>query len=785
MTNEPTRRRKARDLPQRTVSGMLLHILWRLTSIALILALTVTMIAGISGKMLYDRAIQYYKEDIEPRTGYSMDGVKLNQTSFIYVYDRSVGDWVQYRQLYTEENRVWVNYDEIPDDMINACVAIEDKRFWEHEGVDWIRTVAAAGTIFLGGRVQGGSTITQQLIKNLSGEDDVTVRRKINEIFRALKFEKNYSKEDILEMYLNTIYLGEGAYGIRSAARVYFDKDLTELTPKECARIISITNNPSIYDPYLYPENNESRARQILYQMYDQGYLTAAEYDQARTEELVLINGTAKKVKYTCTSCGYEGVIKKYTETDEGYVCPACEAVNQFTVEEQDYYTYFEDQVVRDVTADLIAAGYSEQVANQMVTSGGLQIYSTIDLDAQRMVDEIYSDPSNVSETYSSQQLQSAIVVIDNETGDIVAISGGVGEKGGSLTLSRATQSRLSPGSSIKPITVYGPALNAGIITPGSAYQDSPLMKIDGKDWPMNENRSYSGWMLANTGLCKSLNTIAVKVLNDLTPRASFRFAKEQMGLYNLVESEVINGQRFTDMDLAPLGMGALTHGVTVREMANAYATFPNQGVFRKARTYSKVLDSEGKVILGDEQESHVAMSEHAAYYMTYMLQNAVLTGTGTLAQMPNTPVAGKTGTTSSNHDRWFAGFTPYYTAVVWCGYDDPEEIKLVVNKNPALLLWKSVMTKLMEGKEYREFTAPTDEAMTTVSICTHSGLRAGDNCTAATIRLFVSDVPKDICKLEDEETENLVPSNWPALVPANPGDPINTTEPTNPWWYP
>ena len=208
MANEVKRRRKPRDLPQRTPTGLIMHILWRVTAFALILVLTFSMIAGITGKILYDRAIQYYEEDIEPRTGFTLDGVKLNQTSFIYVYDKEVGDYVQARQLYTSENRVWVNYDEIPEDMINAVVAIEDKRFWEHKGVDWIRTAAAAGTIFLGGSVQGGSTITQQLIKNLTGENQVTVRRKVTEIFRALKFETNYSKEEILEMYLNTIFLG-------------------------------------------------------------------------------------------------------------------------------------------------------------------------------------------------------------------------------------------------------------------------------------------------------------------------------------------------------------------------------------------------------------------------------------------------------------------------------------------------------------------------------------------------------------------------------------------------
>ncbi len=764
MANETRRRRKPQDPPQRTLCGAFMHILWRLTAIFLILTLTVGMVAGISGKILYDRAIDYYHKDIEPNTGFTMEGIKLNQTSFIYVFDKSSGQWVQARQLYTAENRVWVDYEDIPEPMLQAVVAIEDKRFWEHKGVDWIRTTAAAGTIFLGGRVQGGSTITQQLIKNLTGEDDVTVRRKINEIFRALKFEETNSKESILEMYLNTIYLGEGAYGIRSAARVYFDKELSELTVKECACIIGITNNPSRYDPYIFPEFNEQRTLTILQQMHEQGMIPDEKYDAICDQALVFQNGSGKKVKFTCASCGYEGEIKRYTKTDEGYVCRDCGFVNQFNVEEAEYYTYFEDQIVHDVTADLIASGMSEQAANQMVTNGGLKIYSTIDLDVQRMVDEVYSDPENVSDTTSSQQLQSAIVVIDNESGDIVAMSGGVGEKGGSLTFSRATQARLSPGSSIKPLTVYGPALAKGLITPASVYQDSALMQIDGEDWPQNENRRYSGWMTVNYGLCQSLNTIAVKTLYDLTPQESYAFATEQLGIYNLVNAEEINGRTFTDIDLAPLGMGQLTHGITVREMATAYATYPNQGVFRKARTYCRVTDSEDNVILGDVQESHVAMSQHAAYYMTYMLQNAVLTGTGTPAQMPNTPVAGKTGTTSSNQDRWFAGFTPYYTAVVWCGFDQPEEIHLVSSpanpyqRNPALMMWKAVMTKLMEGKEYREFPVPEDEQLKLVSICKHTGMLAGPGCDADSVKLFLSDVPQKVCDVDYYEPETEAP---------------------------
>ena len=760
MTNDSGKARKrARDLPQRTVSGLFLHVLWCATSIFLVISLTVGLIGGVAGKILLGRTSEYLA-GVEKEATFSLEGQHLNETSFIYAYDKQLGDYVELRQINATENRVWADYEEIPEAIIQAAVAIEDKRFWEHEGVDWMRTISAAGMMFLGGgSVYGGSTITQQLIKNITQEDQVTVRRKLTEIFRALNFEKNSSKEEILCWYLNTIYLGEGAYGVKSAAKVYFAKDLNELTVKECACLVGITNNPSRFDPYIFPKNNEERTRTILQQMYEQGYIkTQEEYDRISDQELVFQNGTGKKETYLCQSCGFEGTIKKYTavedengeEVEGAYLCPSCGTEQHFDVEKGDYYSYFEDQVVRDVIADLMEAkGITETAASRELQTGGYIIYSTIDLDAQAIVDQIYEDPSNVAATYSSQQLQSAIILIDNSTGDIIAMSGGIGEKEGSLTWNRATQSHLSPGSSIKPLTVYGPAIEYGIITPGSAYEDSayePYSKMIGSNWPQNDSRTYAGWMLVNTGVVRSLNTIAVKVLADLTPEKSYEFATTQLGLTSLVASEEINGREFTDISLAPLGMGQLTNGLTVREVASAYASFPNQGIYRRARTYTKVVDSKGNVVLENSQDEHRAFSEHTAWYITYMLHNAVLGGTATLAQMPNTPVAGKTGTSSGDKDRWFAGYTPYYTAVVWCGYDDPETIRLVVSGSPAVKLWKAVMTKMMEGLPYQDFPMPTDEAFVSVSVCSETGLLAGKDCTPATIRLFASDVPKKTC---------------------------------------
>lgn len=767
MNNErKNQERVVKDPPQRTVSGSLVHFVWRLISIVLVLAGTIVLAGSVTAGVVYLKAKDYLETDIIPNAGFTLEDQRLNQTSFIYAYDKQAGDYVELQRLYAAENRVWAAYSDIPENMIYATVAIEDKRFFEHDGVDWRRTLAACANMFMGGdSTYGGSTLTQQLIKNLSNDKEVTVRRKLMEIFRALEFEKHYSKEEILEWYLNTVYFGEGAYGVRSAAQVYFGKSLEELTIKECACIVGITNNPSQNDPYLYPETNEKRTRTILHEMRSQGYLddlSEQEYQQLLDEKLVFGAGEKEEQQnVSCPNCGYLGNVDSYASDGDYLTCPNCGEQFQYEAEKEDYYTYFEDQVVRDVIQDLMDEyGYTYDYASQVVTTGGFHIYATIDLDVQDVVDSVYENIENVPKTYSSQQMQSAIVVVDNESGDIVAMSGGVGEKQGSLTLNRATQSRLSPGSSIKPITVYGPALEYGVITPGSAYEDSAYMMLNGRQWPQNESRSYSGWMLVNDGLCQSLNTIAVKVLADLTPEKSYAFATEQMGFHNLVESEQINGQQFSDISLSPLGMGQLTHGITVREMANAYATFPNRGVFREARTYTKVVDSNGKVVLDNSQETHTAMSEHAAWYMTYMLRNAVLYGTGTPAQMSYTEVAGKTGTTSDNRDRWFAGYTANYTAVAWCGFDEPEEIHLVVNRNPALIMWKNVISVLQENLPYSKFTPPTDEQLVSVSICTHSGLRAGGACTAKTVQLFASDVPDEVCDGLDGENISVCKTN-------------------------
>ena len=664
----------------------------------------------------------YVKNNLSAQVD-SIDGFTLDQTSVIYYEDPKTGQDVVLRKLYGGANRTWVKYEDIPKNLIHACIAIEDKRFEDHQGVDWVTTFKACVKMFLGRGEAGGSTITQQLVKNITGRDEVTVRRKLVEIFSALELEKKYTKKQIMELYLNVIALGENCEGVESASQVYFGKSVNELDLAECAALIGITNNPSIYDPYINADKNKERQVIILDQMLEQKYITQEQHDTAVAEELVLHNASGE------------------ASGDE------------------DYYSYFEDQVINDVVRDLSEkTGYDQTIVRKMLMTGGYKIYSTLNPDVQAAVEEVYQNLDNIPNTASSQQLQSGIVIIDNKTGDVVAVAGGVGEKQGSLILNRATQSYLSPGSTIKPVSVYAPALELGLITPATVMDDTPYSFTDARHWPKNSDSIYRGLMNINEAVGLSINTIPVKLVAQMTPEYSFEFAKEKMGLSTLVSSYVnAAGDTFSDVDLAPLAMGGLTKGVTVKAMAQAYATFANEGVYREARTYTKVVDSDGKVVLDNTQQSHVAMKDMTAWYITYMLENTVESGTGTAAQIENMTVAGKTGTTTSDFDRWFAGYTPYYTGVVWCGYDDPEEVVLTDSStNPAIVLWQKVMEQVHDGLPNKEFNKPTNVVECTV--CRDSGLLMTDACRedprgsrAVTVELSLYDVPTQNCDVHKE----------------------------------
>jgi len=590
----------------------------------------------------------------------------MSLSSVICYVDNETGREIELVTLQSSEFRRWVDYEEFPEHMINALVAIEDHRFFTHHGVDWYRTAGAFMNMFLSMRdTFGGSTITQQLIKNMTHEDDVTVQRKLLEIFRALEYENQYEKEEILESYFNLVYFGHGCYGIGAAAHYYFNKEVSELTLSESAAIVGITNNPSKYSPYANREANMERKELILSRMYQLGYIaTEQEYKRAVDATIVFQRGE-----------------------DEEY--------------EQIVYPWFVEAVIRDVTRDLInEKGYAEQAARRRLYTGGLRIIATIDMDMQKIVDEVYENPESLPRvTGSAQQLQSGIVIADPYTGEIKALSGGVGKKTRNMLLSRATMTRRPPGSSIKPISAYAPYMDLGMIDPNTLFDDSNYVRLSGTTWmPKNADRSYSGIVNVRTAIVRSLNTIPAVVVDKLGVSASYRFMKDELG-FDLHPS---------DEAYAPLAAGQLTYGATVREMTSAFTMFPNSGQRVELRTYSRVYDDSGAILIDNVPKYTDAVGEWTAYWMTSMLHDAATRGTGSAANLgSHMPTAGKTGTSTDSKDRWFVGFTPYYVAAVWTGYDTPATMRS--SGNPAAQIWKSIMGPIHENLEKREFNpAPT-----------------------------------------------------------------------------
>ena len=505
------------------------------------------------------------------------------------------------------------------------------------------------------------------LLSALSPEEAVEyvrLQRKLLEIFQALEFEKSYDKEEIMEWYLNIVYFGEGCNGVYTAAETYFGKEPKDLTLAECASIIGITNNPSKYDPFISRENNKARQETILKQMYEQGYINKEQYDEAVAQELVFVR----------------------SESDDAT---------------QTIYSYYAEAVINDVLNDLVEQkGVSRDTARTLLYSGGYQVYSCYDPSIQQAIDDVYTDLDKMPQrpSASGQQFESAIVIMDPYTGEIKGLSGGTDKKTINFGTNRATQSKRPPGSSIKPIATYGPAMELGLITQYTQVNDAADIKLSGTSWyPKNSGGGNYGVITIREALQRSLNTVSAQILDKLTPRASYEFLKDKLGVTSLAES---------DCDYAPLAIGQLTNGITVREMTQAYSAFVNDGVFTYGRTYSYVKDSSGEVVLENPARTIVAFKANTAWNMTDMLCNAVNSGTGSEARLTGMPVGGKTGTTTNNCDRWFVGFTPYYVAAVWTGYDMPEYMNF--SGNPAAQIWKLVMEPIHKDLPTKSFPTPT-----------------------------------------------------------------------------
>ena len=773
MFNREKKAKKKKPERQNWKPNFLLRILyaaWRVAfgafKIAVGAAGTVLMIAVICAFVFAGVLGDYLQDDILPMANIDINNYELEQNSYLYYVDSS-GQIRKYQDIFAATSSAWADLEDIPEDMIHAAVAIEDHRFFEHQGVDWVTTIKACARMFFGDSSVGGSSITQQLIKNVlltedEAADDVTVQRKVLEIFRAVQVEKQYSKDEILEMYLNFIYLGQGCRGVKSAAETYYGKEVESLTAAECASIIGITNSPTWYDPYQNPENNHERKENILWAMNKYGWLTDEEYQEALDQELVLKNGIDLEDSMAfCKNkiCNYKGIVSTLIQDGDKYYCPGCqEEIPVVEDGSQDVYSWFTDTVLEDVAkalaeqSGMVWNSATKTLMMDQIKVGGYHIYTTIDVDVQAQVDKIYTDLSQIPDTRGGRQLQSAIVVIDNRTGDIVAMAGGVGEKKEFDEWNRATDAQLQSGSSIKPISIYAPGFEQGTISPVSVIKDLPLNYTNGA-WPRNDNYKYGYSSTILSGVIRSVNAVAAHTLDKIGLNYGYEFAKYKFGLSNLVDEYVdANGTVHSDNGYAPLAMGAQTWGVHVRDMAGAYATFAGNGVRREERTFTKVYDSDGNLVIDNTQEQEQILSQKSVNYMNYCLANAVNSGTGTEADFSGMEVAGKTGSTSEFKDRWFCGFTGYYTAAVWTGFDRPEVIRPTTCNNPASVLFRKVMKPLHEGLSNKSLYDTSD--MVSVSVCLDSGLRATSACSkdargisrVASAKCYPEDVPSGSC---------------------------------------
>ncbi len=686
--------------------------------------LTILLICIVTGAIVGCAFSIYIKNYVDPTIDESLLATGgTSQTTQIYYYEyenaearyNRTGTKVELedQRLYGEQNSLWADYSKIPQDLKDAFVAIEDKRFWDHAGVDWIRTGSAVMKFFVGNSSYGGSSITQQLVKNVTQYDDVTIQRKVQEIVCALNLEKTKSKEEILELYLNIIPLSQRCYGVQSAANTYFGKDVSELSLIECVCIASITNAPTRYDPVQNPESNQERRDIILQEMLAQGYITQEEFDSAYDKEIEL-NLTEVSTAITTNS----------------------------------WYT---DTVIEDVISDLMEKyNYTRQVASQKIYSGGLQIHTLMDPEVQKVMEEVYIDDSifekALKKEVSGVPAESSMVVCDPATGDLLGIVGGRGEKTESRILNLAAQAVRPSGSSIKPIAVYAPAMEEGLITWGTVQDDSPVLWFGEDDdlepWPKNYTLTYAGLSTVNNSIIHSDNTVSVRTLQLLGERKSYEYLTEKMGFYSLIESKTLDdGKTLTDIGLASLALGQQNYGITVREITSAYCTFPNNGVYNKTRSYLYVSNTDGDMILSNDAESNVVFSEETSYIMTKMLEN-VFNSTASAAYRvtlrKKVDCAGKTGTAGDDLDRWLLGYTPYYVAGVWYGYKIPKVLTNELITSPCVYVWDEVMTRLHQKyidaaeagtEELKHFDDTRPSNIVELEYCKDSGKLLTDAC--------------------------------------------------------
>lgn len=695
-------------------------------TILLVFVLTAAIFAGIFSA--------YINSSMRGRVEVYLDEFETKVSTELYYQEPSSGEWTMYHTLFLDsENRIWADLEQIPKDLQKAVVAIEDKRFYKHKGVDWHGTARAIFSTIFGGSVQGGSTITQQLVKNVTGDNQNTVKRKVMEIYRAQELEKRYEKDEILEAYLNEVYFGYSCYGVVTASLKYFNKDVSELTLAECASLVAITNNPSLYDPLQTDwglENNRTRQLLVLGAMLEQGKIDQAAYDAAKEENVVFSNG------YTILGGRVDVDTDKKDDTDADGGDEQPEEETETATSSQSYFT---DAVIEDVAAALVekygltdstnpvtgeVTTAFEQGVN-MVYGKGYKIYTTQNPDYQKIAEEVCTDTSNLpyTSTYTNsygeketEQLQVGMTIVDPYTGYVVAMVGGAGVKQYDRGWNWATSARQC-GSAIKPISVYAPALDDGTINGASTIDDYPVMVLNGSVYPKNANGRYKGLTPLHTAIARSTNTCAVRVVQEYGTSRSYDFMTNKLGFTTLTSQDA--------QQVGNMGLGGLDRGVTTEEMAAAFAAFANEGIYTAPRTFIRVEDADGNVILENEAKASVAMKDTTAALMNSLLQEVINGGTGYEGRISGMHVAGKTGTTNNDQDRYFVGYTPYYSCAVWVGYVHNQRI--VASGNPAASMWQKVMSRIHADLPDKDFFSCS--GLTYVKVCADSGLLATDSC--------------------------------------------------------
>ncbi len=709
----------------------------------------------------------------------NLDNLKLSYSSVIYAKDPTTGEYFEYQKLIGDENREWIELKDIPAVVQNAFVSAEDQNFWTHKGFSFTRNIYAVlnevsykltGN-YIRGSKQGASTINQQLIKNLLGDDAdegmAGYMRKVREVFRAFILDKRYSKEMILEAYLNVIGLTGNTAGVEAGAQSYFGKSVGELSIAEAASLACITKNPTKYNPWNHPEEHLERRDYVLQCMYEQGYITQAEYKNALNTPLKLYDNSIDALDETNEDGTVTG--NKIVETTDPETGEIISTVVPYTCK----YNYFVDKVIEDVIDDLMEQkGYTRSEATYYLYNGGLSIYCTVDVKLQEEMEKVMANaemfpviPTTVKDSAGQNVLdedgnpvtitpQSGMASV-NYKGELVATVGGLGTKTTDRCLNRSTDSVRPVGSTMKPIGVYALGIEYEYVTFSSAFPDLaiqvPASKLDPEapdpnemvDWPRNYAGTPSGdTVTVASALARSLNTVAVRVGELVTPQNSYEFLSSTLQISSLVYPN--------DLDNGPMNLGSLTQGISPYELAGAYSIFGSGGTYTTLHSYTSVENRSGDVIVEPVITTVQAISDSTAMIMNKMLYGVLHGGTGDgLYVRDDMESVGKTGTTSDDKDHWFVGLTPYYCTATWWGYDDQIELNWHnYGQHPPTVAWRAVMEAAQEGLEYKAF--PSSESVVEVAYCTESGCKAGPNCPSTTVGYYKADgrQPDEVCTL-------------------------------------